>query len=165
MSIFKLSVKNPVLANMIMLAVIVLGAYSFISLPREEAPEINFNWAFIITAYPGASPEEVEQLITIPIEEEIADVDKINMISSVSGEGRSSISVKFEDIGDAEFYRLYQDLRAEVDKVTDLPTGAEKPRGFRLNTSTWLPVVSVVLSGDLPEGEMRELADRLKEGR
>lgn len=163
MSIFKLSVKNPVLANMIMLAVIVLGAYSFISLPREEAPEINFNWAFIITLYPGASPEEVEQLITIPIEDEIADVDKINMISSTSSEGRSYISIKFDDIGDAEFYRLYQDLRAEVDKVTDLPAGAEKPLVFRLNTSTWLPVVSVVLSGDLPESQMKEVADRLKE--
>ena len=163
MSIFKISVNNPVLVNMVMIAVIVLGTYSFITLPREAAPNIEFNWAFILTVYPGASPEEIEQLITIPLEEEIQDVEKIDMITSTSSEGASFVSVKFEQMSDDDFDKVFQDLRTEVDKVRDLPADAEDPDVMRLNTGLMMPVINVVLSGDRPEAQMKEWAKQLRE--
>ncbi|MCK5733360.1 MAG: efflux RND transporter permease subunit, partial [Candidatus Latescibacteria bacterium] len=163
MSIFKISVDNPVLVNMLMIAVIVLGTYSFLTLPREAMPNIEFNWAFILTIYPGASPEEIEQLITIPMEEEIQDVEKIDLISSESSEGASFVWVKFEQMSDDEFDKVFQDLRTEVDKVRDLPEDAEDPNVIRFNTELMMPIINVVLSGDRPEGEMKEWAKRLRE--
>ncbi len=163
MSIFRISVDNPVLVNMLMIAVIVLGTYSFITLPREAMPNIEFNWAFILTIYPGASPEEVEQLITIPMEEEIQDVEKIDLISSESSEGASFVWVKFEQMSDDDFDKVFQDLRTEIDKVRDLPEDAEDPDVIRFNTELMMPIINVVLSGDRPEGEMKEWAKRLRE--
>lgn len=162
MSIFKLSVKNPVLVNMVMLGIVVLGLYSYVTLPREEMPDINFNWIFIVTTYPGASAEEVEKLVTIPIEEEIQDVDKIDHISSTSSENNSMISVKFEMMSPEEFDKRLNDLRAELDKVTDLPEDSEDPFVFQLKTSTWLPMLSVVLYGDVPERVLKETAEEIK---
>ena len=163
MSIFKISVDNPVLVNMIMIAVIVLGTYSFLTLPREAMPNIDFNWAFILTIYPGASPEEIEQLITIPLEEELQDVEKIDLISSESSEGASFVWVKFEQMSDDEFDKVFQDLRTEVDKVRDLPADAEDPNVQRFNTGMWIPIINVVLSGERPEDQMKEWAERIRE--
>lgn len=163
MSPFRISVNNPVLVNMIMIGIIVLGSYSFLTLPREEMPEINFNWIYIVTTYPGASSEEVEKLVTIPIEEEIQDVDKIDMISSTSAENNSIISVKFEMMDQDEFDKRLNDLRSELDKVTDLPEDAEDPYVFQLKTSTWLPMLNVVVYGDVPEEVLKDVGEELEE--
>jgi len=164
MPISKLSIKNPVFANMIMIAVIVIGTYSFIILPRELVSEMSFNWALITTRYVGASPEEVENLITKPIEDEIADVDGIDMITSMSSEGISIISVKFERMNEDRFDKVFQDLCTEVDKARgDLPQDAEFPDVVELNTSEWIPMIDVVLSGDIPEKQMFEIADDLED--
>ena len=73
MSIPKLSVNNSVLANLLMVIIIVFGAYAWFVLPRDLIPEINFYTATVTTFYPGASPEEVEKLVTAPIEEAIEE--------------------------------------------------------------------------------------------
>jgi multidrug efflux pump subunit AcrB len=69
MSIPKLSVSNPVLANLLMISIILFGIYSWVVLPRDLTPEISFRIATVTTFYPGASSEEVEKLVTAPIEE------------------------------------------------------------------------------------------------
>ena len=163
-SLFKLSVKNPVLIHMITISVIVFGTYTLINMPRELEPDMSFNWATIWVPYPGVSPEEIEKFITKPIEDEIADVDKIDSITSISAEGYSNISVKFDqDIRRDEFDKLYQDLRTELDKVNDLPEDAEDPVMFKLESNTTTPVIDVVLAGELPEKEMRQLAEELQD--
>ena len=88
MSIPKMSVNNPVLANMLMILIIIFGVYAWINLPRELTPEIALQNATVTTLYPGASPEEVEKLISAPIEEAIEEnVNKINLMISTSSEG------------------------------------------------------------------------------
>jgi len=123
---------------------------------------MSFNWALVHTLYPGASPEEVEKLITIPIEDEIADIDKIDMVTSSSIEGFSSLSIKFKRMSRDKFDKTLDNLRAEVDKV-DLPRDVESPEVIELNTSEWIPMVTVVLSGDVFEKQMREIAEDLKD--
>ncbi|MDA1192481.1 MAG: efflux RND transporter permease subunit, partial [Candidatus Poribacteria bacterium] len=157
----RFSVRNSVLINVVMVAILAVGAYSFLAIPRELMPEITFNWAFVQVSYPGASPEEVEQLITEPLEDAIDDVDKIDMVTSGSSEGASFISVKFEqNLSDDEFDKRYQDLRTAIDS-TPLPDGAEDPVFIKLDTQTWNPVISVIVSGDLPETRLKEIAEDL----
>ncbi|MFQ6093183.1 MAG: efflux RND transporter permease subunit [bacterium] len=158
----KFSVRNPVLVNMLMILVIVVGAYSLMTLPRELMPDIAFNWVFIITNYYGAGPEEVEKLITIPIEDEIADIDDIESITSGSSEDASFISVKFKNIGSDRFFRRLQDLKSEVDQV-DLPEEAETPLVWDFGSSDFMPMINVVLHGDLHEREMKKIADDLRD--
>jgi multidrug efflux pump len=162
MSLARLAVRNPVAANLLMLAIVVLGVISFIKLPRELMSEASFNWVFIVTVYPGVSPEEMERLITIPIEDEIQDIKGIDSIASQSGEGRSFISVKFKSMTDEEFRARFQDLRAEVDKVQDLPEDAFEPYVESFTTSEMLPMISVHLHGKVPEKQLISLAKDLR---
>ena len=163
-SVFRLSVNNPVLVHMITIAVIVLGSYMLINMPRELERDMSFNWAFIWVTYPGVSPEEIEKLITKPIEDEIADVNKIESITSTAAEGFTGISVKFDqNISRDEFDKLYQDLRTELDKAQNLPEDAEDPAMFKLESNTLTPVIDVVIAGDFPEKERRGLAEELQD--
>ena len=163
-SVFRLSVNNPVLVHMITIATIVFGSYMLINMPRELERDMSFNWALIWVTYPGVSPEEIEKLITKPIEDEIADVNKIESITSTAAEGFTGISVKFDqNISRNEFDKLYQDLRTELDKVQNLPEDAEDPVMFKLESNTLTPVIDVVIAGDFPEKERRKLAEELQD--
>jgi len=145
-----------------MLTILVVGTYCLITLPRAANPEFSFNWAFIITVYPGTASEEIEQLITEPVEEAIEDIEKIDLITSSSTEGVSVISVKFEqNISDNEFDKRFQDLRVAVDKVS-IPEGAEEPDVMSIDSSHMLPMLNVVVSGGLPEKQLRDIADDLE---
>ena len=164
MSIPKLSVSNPVLANLLMIAIVLAGLYAWVVLPRELTPEISLHTATITTLYPGASPEEVEQLITVPIEEAIEGISKVDLIVSASSEGRSVITVQFEDISDREFDKQFQNLRSEVDRVNDLPEEIlEEPQVMELDVSTGFPMLTAVVGGEISEGLMRDIAENLKD--
>jgi len=118
MSIARFSVRNSVLVNMITIAVLVLGIYFATKLNREVFPSVDFGYININTTYKGASPEEVENLITVPIEEQIFDVDGIDTITSTSSEGSCAITIKAEaDIVGAKLDQLLNDIKSEVDKV------------------------------------------------
>ena len=163
MFLARFSIKNPVLINLIMITVLVVGVYSFISLPRAFNPEFSFNWVIIITVYPGTASEEIEQLITKPIEDEIEGIEKIDLITSTSSEGVSVISVKFEqNISDDEFDKHYQDLRAAVD-MANLPDGAEDPEFMSIDSSHMAPMLNVVVSGELPEKQLKDIVDDLED--
>ena len=163
-SVFRVSVNNPVLVHMITIAVIVFGSYMLINMPRELERDMSFNWVLIWVVYPGVSPDEMEKLITKPIEDEIADVNKIESITSTAAEGFTGISVKFDqNISRDEFDKLYQDLRTELDKVQELPQHAEDPVMFKLESNTLTPVIDVIIAGDFPEKERHELAEELQD--
>ncbi len=155
MNIPKFSVRNSVFVNLIMILMIIAGLFALIRLPRELIPKIDMNWVFITTIYPGVSPEEIEELITKPIEEAIENVDKIDFISSGSEEGQSFIAVKFENINSDEFDKRFMDLRAEVDAAArTLPKDTEDPYAMSFTSADLMPMISVNLSSDLPEKEL-----------
>ena len=163
MSLARFSVRNPVPVNLLMLAILIVGSVSFISLPRELMSDISFNWAFIIKPYPGVTAEEIEKLITVPIENEIRDVKGIDFIASQSSEGSCFISVKFKQMSDEVFRARMSDLRAEVDKVKDLPEDTMDTMINTLGSSDIMPQISVHLYGALPEKEMLELSRQLRD--
>ena len=160
-----MSVNNPVLANMLMIIIIAFGLYAWINLPRELTPEIALQTATVTTLYPGASPEEVEKLISAPIEDAIEEnVSKINLLFSNSSEGRSIVSVDFEEMSDREFDKELENLRTAVEQVNDLPEEIlEDPQIVELDVSSGFPMLTIVVGGDISESQMREIAENLKD--
>ena len=165
MSIPKMSVNNPVLANMLMIIIIAFGVYAWINLPRELTPEIALQSATVTTLYPGASPEEVEKLVTAPIEDAIEEnVSKINLLFSNSSEGRSVISVDFEELSDRDFDKELENLRTAVEQVSELPEEIlDNPKVEELDVSSGFPMLTIVVGGTISEAQMREIAENLKD--
>ena len=165
MSIPKISVNNPVLANLLMIIIILFGGYAWFTLPRELTPEIALQSVTVTTLYPGASPEEVEKLISAPIEDAIEEnVNKINLMLSNSSEGRSIISVDFEEMSDREFDKELENLRTAVEQVNDLPEEIlEDPQVVELDVSSGFPMLTIVVGGDISESQMRDIAENLKD--
>ena len=165
MSIPKMSVNNPVLANLLMIIIIIFGLIAWINLPRELTPEIALQTATVTTLYPGASPEEVEKLVTAPIEDAIEEnVNKINLLLSNSSEGRSIITVDFEEMSDREFDKELENLRTAVEQVNELPEEIlEDPQVLELDVSSGFPMLTIVVGGDISESQMRDIAENLKD--
>lgn len=162
MNIGKFSVTNPVLINILMIAILALGSFSLLKLPREAESEVSFSWVLIFVPYPGASAEEVEKNVAIKIEEELADVDNLKKITSTSEAGGCFLMVLFEDdISDNEFKRLYQDVREEFAKV-NLPEGTLEPWLNDFSTSDMVPMITLHLKGNVDDHTINSIARDLQ---
>ncbi len=156
------SIRNRALVNAAMILVVVIGAFSFINIPRELTPKVSFNWVFMFVDYPGANPEEVENLITIPIEDEMESVDDIDVITSRTRRGNSFVWLRFQQISDDDFERRLDDVRARMTDV-DLPDAAEDPVIQEFSSYDFEPVVTAVVRGRAPEHVLHRLAKDLRE--
>ncbi|AHC16030.1 efflux RND transporter permease subunit [Salinispira pacifica] len=158
-----LSVKNPVLVNILMFTVIALGAFSMLQLPQEQFAEVPFYWVNIIVPYPGVSAEDLETIVTIPVENEFQGIDNLKTISSTTSEGLSVVRVEFDDgISQQRFETLFQDSQTRFNRV-DLPDGILNPVVDDFSSADFAPVIEVVLSGDLPYAELRQQALRFQD--
>ncbi len=162
MKIIEYSVKNPLLVNILMIAIFILGTISLIELPRELNPKIVFNWMFVIVPYPGVGAEEVEKLITVKIEDEIDDVEDIKMLTSESSEGSGFVSIKFEDISESEYRERKNEIESKVNGI-NFPEDALDPMYMELSSDEFIPVISVSIAGDMPERELHRITERLKD--
>ena len=161
-SIGRFSVTKPVFVNILMITVLTLGILSLVRLPQEQFAEVPFYWVNIIVPYPGVGAEDLEASVTIPVENSFQGMDKLKKISSVTSEGLSVVRVEFDDgISNAEFKALYQDAQTRFSQVS-LPDGALSPVVDDFSSSDFLPVVEVVISGNLPYQELREQAVSLQ---
>jgi multidrug efflux pump subunit AcrB len=163
MNIGKFSIENGVLLNIIMVLLLVVGSVTLMRMPKEAMSDISFSYAFIAIPYPGVAAEDIEKSITIKIEDELADLDRLKEINSVSKEGLAFLEVKFDDgVSRSEFRRLFQDLRAELDKV-ELPEDALDPIVDEFTTSDFMPVVQINVAGDVPAERLNDVVRDLRE--
>lgn len=147
MNIGAFSVRNPVLVNILMITLFILGFISVSNMPREQFAEVPFYWINISVPYPGVGAEDIEQLLTIPIENEMQGLDKLDEIQSVSFEGLSLTSIRFEsDINKNKFDKLYQEVRTRFSRV-DLPENTLKEDIDSFSSNDFLPVIEVIISG------------------
>jgi multidrug efflux pump subunit AcrB len=148
-----------------MIIIIAFGLYAWVNLPRELTPEIALQSATVTTLYPGASPEEVEKLVTAPIEDAIEEnVNKINLLLSNSSEGRSIITVDFEEMSDRDFDKELENLRTAVEQANELPAEIlDDPKVEELDISSGFPMLTIAVGGDISETQMREIAENLKD--
>ena len=165
MSLPKLSVSNPVFANLLMIIIIVFGTIAWFVLPRALSPDITVQSATVTTIYPGASPEEVEKLVTVPIEEAIEDnVNKIDLLLSTSSEGISTISIQFEEISDRDFRKQMRNMRSAVERVNDLPNEIlNEPEVVEFDMESTFPVLTLVVGGAISEAQMKAIAENLRD--
>lgn len=168
MNLTNLSVKRPVTIVMITLIVILLGAVSLTRLPIDLLPEFSVPVAIVQTSYSGVGPQEVENLVTRPLEESIGTVSNIKNVSSISSDGNSTIIAEFNFGTDMDFASL--EMREKVDMVKGfLPGDASDPMVLKIDPNA-MPVVEASLSGSedlsalqtFAEDELRPRLERIE---
>ena len=139
MKLPEFSVNRKVTVTMLTILVIILGIVAFRQLGLEMMPEIDYPQVTIVTVYPGASSEDIEETVTKPIESAIASVKDMKTLRSESKENFSVVSVEFEWGTNLDF--AAQDLRDAIDLISDqLPDDAERPMVLKINLSQ-MPVL------------------------
>ncbi|NOR45278.1 MAG: MMPL family transporter, partial [Candidatus Delongbacteria bacterium] len=162
MNIPKFSVNNPVLVNLTMIIIFLLGIYTIMTIPKEAMPQIDLGKFVITVAYPGVAPEEIETLIIDKIEEELADITDIDYISSTAYEGMASIMVNL--LPSVDIDKAWNDIGTELDKVKDLPEDASDIMMKNLSMKELKTVCTVAIEGEsyTPDA-LRRIADNIKD--
>lgn len=158
MNLPKAAVHRPVLTTMVFLGLIILGAVSFTRLQVDLLPEIDFPSISVVTSYEGAGPEEVETLITRPMEQAVSTIEGIDRIESLSAEGRSRVALRF--VWGTNLDTALNDVRAAVERAKSrLPEDADNPVVYKFNLGSF-PILYLGLSGELDEPALRQLAEQ-----
>lgn len=161
---FQRILQNHVLANIMFVLVMVMGISSYLLMPREQDPTINFNWIDITTVYPGASTPDVEKQVTNVLEDAIRKVSDIKFVSSNSREGISSILVRFDEISTRLFDKRLADLRREIEGAEDeLPEATLDPFIFEITTDNAFPTATIVISSLADDENLRRQATLVKQ--
>ena len=141
------AVHNPVAANLLMIVIIVVGGMSAYNLRRETFPQFSFDVIQVQTAFPGATPGEIEESIVVKIEEAIKSVDGIQDITSQATESYGVVFARLKPGMDNR--RVLDDIQSEVDKIDTFPEDAE-PTRFEERTQR-RRVINVAIYGEQPE--------------
>ncbi|MBL4866321.1 MAG: efflux RND transporter permease subunit [Pseudomonadales bacterium] len=153
-------VKNPVAANLLMLLILGSGLFSVTNLvPLEVFPDFAINSVNIKMAHRAASPERIEEGISIPIEEAIYDLEGIDKLNSRSSEGFALVWAEIDSAYDRR--ELLNDIKNRVDAVNKLPQDADRPKVTLSEHRR--EVISVVVSGDLTEKQMRQFGETVRD--
>lgn len=158
MWLIRFAIANPLMVNLLLGLITIAGIFSWQAMPQEMFPLVELDKIRITTIYEGASPEEVERQITLPIEQELDGLADIDVMTSTSSEGNSAIIIELKSGADVD--DALREVEVIVDRVTDLPEEAEQPEILRLETR--FPVISMALYGDIDAGYLYELAERVK---
>ena len=152
----KFSVKKPMTVLVGVIIAIVLGIVAFSRMTPDLLPNINLPYAVIITAYPGATPEEVEQEVTRPIEQAMATLDHAEEITSVSRENSSQVMLQLTD--DANMDTLTADIREKLNGIT-WPDMAGTPYIMKINPSMMPVTVAAMEMEGMDNVELTDLLD------
>lgn len=173
MNLIKLFLEKRVISHFIFISVLLFGFIAIQKLPVEELPAVNLDFAVIVTSYPGASSEEVERIITIPIEDALTKVEDIDEITSKSEPGKSVFMVRFvENVKNYE--QRISDMESVINKIPNMPSKNEMfgPYIYKIATGDTDPIVSVMLSSEnydsksfklIAENLKRKLMNKIKD--
>ena len=153
-----ISVRRPVFASVLILALTVVGAFSFFSLGLDRFPKVDFPTVVVTTRLPGAAPEEIETEISDKIEEAVNTISGIDELRSTSSEGVSTVIVSFlleKDVDVAS-----QEVRDRVNRVLPLlPRNIDQPTVEKFDPDS-APVMTLAVSADKPIRDITEYADK-----
>ena len=156
MSVSRFAVTRRITILMAVLVLIMLGIVSYGRVPIDLFPNMAFPAAVVVTSYDGAGPQEVENLVTRPIEQAMGAVTRVKTISSVSQEATSLVIVEFEWGTDMDFAAF--DMREKVDLVKGyLPSGVGAPMVFKFDPSM-MPIMMVSMTAGGADVNLRKLA-------
>ncbi|MGX1928288.1 efflux RND transporter permease subunit [Flagellimonas sp. 2504JD4-2] len=167
---FRLSswaIDNKTTMYVLIAVILFLGASAYFSMPRENFPEIKETKIYISSLYPGNTAEDIEKLITDPLEDELKTVSNVVEITSTSQEDYSMIIVEFDENISVEAAK--QKVKDEVDSQTageDWPTfnnAKVEPNVFDLSMSEEIPILNINISGDYPVDKLKEYGEYLED--
>lgn len=161
MDISKISINRPVTTVMMVLVIVLVGSVSLMGIPMDLMPDIEFPVAIVFVQYPDAGPEEVESMVTKPIEQALASVENMETIASMTMENTSIVMVQFAMKTDMNFATL--DMREKIAMVEGfLPSKASTPMVLKMSMD-FTPVMQIYVSADKPLYEInREIEDNVK---
>jgi HAE1 family hydrophobic/amphiphilic exporter-1 len=166
MSLPSFSVRQVVLVNLVFVVLLIAGVQAARRIPVDLFPNISFNLATVTTVWSGASPQEVERLLTKKLEDEIDGISGIKELISISSHSLSEIYVEWDEtLTDLEYEAAINDLRTAIDRADDLPEDAETPVLQEVSVSESFNILMVAVSdvGDVGEYTMREVARDLQD--
>ena len=154
-------VQRAATVLLVAMCVTIFGIITYITLPREAAPDIEIPFVMVTTPYPGVAPEDVESLITNPLENELSGVQDLKKLSSTSAEGVSLITLEFEP--EANLDESLQRVRDRVSRAeSKLPPEAEDTSVSEISFSDF-PIMIVTIAGPVDEEVLKKLGEDLEE--
>lgn len=147
-------VQNTITIHLATLAVIVAGAYLYLTMPREIFPEFTREKVRVTAYYPGASPEDVEELITVKLEDAVDGVDGVEEVESLTQEGVARVVARLQKGQDMT--RVLQDVDRAVAAIQDLPADVDDPLVEEVKTR--FPIITLSLHGEVDELALKDLA-------
>ena len=158
MFLAKLSVRKSVLATMLLMAFVVIGIFSYMRLTIDLMPPIEFPYVSVVTVYPGAGPEEIESLVSKPIEDAISSISGLKNTWSYSQEGVSVVLAEFTLETKVDFAAM--DIKEKVDAIrATLPQDVEAPTVSKFDIGA-IPIMNLAISSQRPIQETYEIADK-----
>ncbi|MFW5836681.1 MAG: efflux RND transporter permease subunit [Desulfovibrionaceae bacterium] len=155
------TLRNTVFVNLVFFLLMGAGIFALASLPVERYPNVQMGKVLVTTVYPGASPEDVELLVTREIEDALEDLENVEFVQSTSYPERSTVMVKFID--DVDYEAGYEELRFKVlGMLGELPETVDPPSFTRIEVAEWLPAVSVNLVGERSNRALTLMAEEMK---
>jgi HAE1 family hydrophobic/amphiphilic exporter-1 len=156
-SLSQLSVRRPVFVLMIVSALVVLGGVSYLRLPVELFPSIDFPFVSVTVAYPGAGPDEVQQLVAKPLEEQLSSLPNVRQVRTLASEGQVFVGIEFQLGTNTDAATADVRQRVDIAKVR-FPRDVEEPIVQKFDFASE-PVLNMGLGGSRSPRELRRLAD------
>lgn len=158
MFLTKISVRHPVFATMVMVALLVFGLYSYSRLSIEQMPNIDLPVVAVVVNYPGASAQSVENDIIKPIEDAVNSISGIDTLQSIAQQNAAMIIMMFDmEVSSVDAVQEVRDKIAGIE--ANLPDNADKPRVLRFDPNA-MPIMSLAIRSDtLSARELTQLAD------
>ena len=151
--------RNSVAANLLMVFIMVSGLLTVFTMKQEVFPEFSLDLIVIDVSYPGAAPEEIEEGVSVRIEEAIQGLDGIKRITSTASDGMSTVLVDLALGSDPR--KVLDDIKSRVDAIDTFPEETEKPviREMTMRRQ----VIDVAISGDVGEGTLKYFAEQVRD--
>ena len=161
MTLTNFSVERSLTVVVSLVIVLIVGVYSWIRLPRETEPELVIPIAMVSVRYEGVSPQDMESLVTMPIERKLTGISGVKKVTSTSNEGMATIVVEFEP--DINVDDAIQKVRDKVEMASgELPEDADDAIVTDINTAEQ-PIIQVNLTGPIDRVELTRIAERLQD--
>jgi multidrug efflux pump subunit AcrB len=157
--LIKYFVKYPVSANVIMLLIIIFGCMGLFNLRKTFFPERTAKIIIVDAVFPGASPLEIEQMVTLKIEDNIDGITGIKRITSKSLENTSSVIVEIENNADNQI--VTQDIKNAIDRINSFPDDMESPSISLMEDLN--PAISYALNGDVSLNQLKKAAEEIED--
>jgi len=141
--------------------ILIFGAVAYVSIPKESEPDVAIPIIYVSMSHDGISPEDAERLLVRPMEKELQSIEGVKAMTSTASEGHASVSLEFFAGFDSK--RALEDVRERVDTAKGkLPMATDEPSVHEINVALF-PVLTVSLSGPIPERSLVRLARELKD--